>query len=89
MASTVPTDGTALLLYHGTTMDRLAWDMVIAALAPDHGLRFGEPEFPGSGESSMPIGIRSRSTSSSPMASPCSTSWASTASTWPGTRSAP
>ena len=26
-----PDDGTALLLYHGTTMDRLAWDMVIAA----------------------------------------------------------
>jgi len=49
-----PADGTALLLYHGTTMDRLAWDMVIAALPPDHGLRFVKPEFPGSGESSMP-----------------------------------
>jgi 3-oxoadipate enol-lactonase len=49
-----PDDGTALLLYHGTTMDRLAWDMVIAALPADHGLRFVKPEFPGSGESSMP-----------------------------------
>ena len=27
-----PDDGTPVLLYHGTTMDRLAWDMVIAAL---------------------------------------------------------
>lgn len=46
--------GTPVLLYHGTTMDRLAWDMVIAALPQDHGLRFVKPEFPGSGESSMP-----------------------------------
>src|SRR3954451_18107178 len=49
-----PEDGPVLLLYHGTTMDRLAWDMVIASLPPDHGLRFVKPEFPGSGESAMP-----------------------------------
>src|SRR4029079_17688122 len=50
-----PADGTALMLYHGTTMDRLAWDMVIAALPPDHGLRFVKPESRGSATSSMPI----------------------------------
>ena len=51
-----PDDGPAVLLYHGTTMDRLAWDMVIAALPAGHGLRFVKPEFPGSGESPMPTG---------------------------------
>jgi 3-oxoadipate enol-lactonase len=46
-----PDDGPVVLLYHGTTMDRLAWDLVIAALPAGHGLRFVKPEFPGSGES--------------------------------------
>ena len=46
--------GTPVLLYHGTTQDRLAWDIPIAALPEDHGLWFVKPEFPGSGESALP-----------------------------------
>ena len=83
-----PDDGTALLLYHGTTMDRLAWDMVIAALPPDHGLRFVKPEFPGSGESSMPTGAADRRAARRRRAGRASTSSASIASTSPATRSA-
>lgn len=48
-----PADGLPVLLYHGTTMDRSAWDMVRGAFAADQ-YRFVLVEFPGSGESSMP-----------------------------------
>ncbi len=44
--------GEPLLLFHGTTMNRSAWDMVRAAMPPEH--EFVMVEFPGSGESSMP-----------------------------------
>jgi 3-oxoadipate enol-lactonase len=51
---TVDGDGVPVLLLHGTTMNRTAWDMPVAAL-PDH---VRPPlvtiDFPGSGESSMP-----------------------------------
>jgi pimeloyl-ACP methyl ester carboxylesterase len=47
-----PDDGIPLLLFHGTTMDRRAWDMVRPAMTG--GYRFVMVEFPGSGESSMP-----------------------------------
>lgn len=47
-------DGTPVLLYHGTTMNRTAWDMVIASAPP--GYAWVKVEFPGSGESSMPSG---------------------------------
>ena len=46
-------DGVPLLLFHGTTMSRTAWDMVRAAL-PGNTYQFVLIEFPGSGESSMP-----------------------------------
>lgn len=42
-----------MLLFHGTTMDRAAWDMVRAAL-PDDTYRYVMVELPGSGESSLP-----------------------------------
>ena len=45
--------GIPLLLFHGTTMDRTAWDMVRAAMPADT-YRFVLVELPGSGESSMP-----------------------------------
>jgi pimeloyl-ACP methyl ester carboxylesterase len=45
--------GTPLLLFHGTTMDRTAWDMVRAAMPADS-YAFVLAELPGSGESSMP-----------------------------------
>jgi pimeloyl-ACP methyl ester carboxylesterase len=44
--------GTPLLLFHGTTMNRTAWDMVRAAMPAEY--EFVMVEFPGSGESSMP-----------------------------------
>jgi pimeloyl-ACP methyl ester carboxylesterase len=44
-------EATPLLLFHGTTMDRLAWDMVRPAMTGTY--RFVMVEFPGSGESSM------------------------------------
>jgi 3-oxoadipate enol-lactonase len=47
--------GVPLLLFHGTTMDRTAWDMVRPAMPPDT-YEFVLFEFPGSGESSMPNG---------------------------------
>ena len=47
-----PDDGIPLLLVHGTTMDRRAWDMVRPAMTGHY--RFVMVEFPGSGESSMP-----------------------------------
>ena len=46
--------GDPVLLFHGTTMDRTAWDMVRAAMATPR--RYVAVEFPGSGESSMPTG---------------------------------
>ena len=48
-----PDDGLPLLLFHGTTMDRSAWDMVRGSLPPAT-YRCILVEFPGSGESSMP-----------------------------------
>ena len=48
--------GRVVLLYHGTTQDRAAWDFVLAALPEGHDLSFVKVEFPGSGESSMPTG---------------------------------
>ena len=45
--------GKPLLLFHGTTMNRAAWDMVRAAMPADT-YEFVLVEFPGSGESSMP-----------------------------------
>lgn len=45
-------DGEPLLLFHGTTMSRSAWDMVRAAMPAEH--QFVMVEFPGAGESSMP-----------------------------------
>ncbi len=47
--------GIPLLLFHGTTMNRTAWDMVRAAL-PAETYQCVMVEFPGSGESSMPTG---------------------------------
>ena len=47
-----PDDGIPLLLFHGTTMDRHAWDMVRPAMTGTY--RFVMVELPGSGESSMP-----------------------------------
>jgi pimeloyl-ACP methyl ester carboxylesterase len=47
-------DGAPLLLLHGTTMNRTAWDMVRAAMPADAAFRYVMVEFPGSGESSMP-----------------------------------
>lgn len=49
-----PDGGVPLLLFHGTTMSRTAWDMVRATMPPDT-YRFVLIELPGSGESSMPI----------------------------------
>ena len=48
--------GRVVLLYHGTTQDRAAWDFVLAALPEGHDLSFVKVEFPGAGESSMPTG---------------------------------
>jgi pimeloyl-ACP methyl ester carboxylesterase len=45
-------EGTPVLLFHGTTMNRTGWDLVRAAVPGDH--RWIMVEFPGSGESSMP-----------------------------------
>ena len=42
-----------MLLFHGTTMDRMAWDMVRAEMPAEY--EFVMVEFPGSGESSMPV----------------------------------
>lgn len=44
--------GDPLLLYHGTTMNRTAWDLVLAEMPP--GYTYVKVEFPGSGESSLP-----------------------------------
>ena len=44
--------GEPVLLLHGTTMNRSAWDMVRAAMPADY--EFVMVDFPGSGESSMP-----------------------------------
>lgn len=47
-------DGVPLLLLHGTTMSRTAWDMVRGAMPTGAGLQYVMVDFPGSGESSMP-----------------------------------
>lgn len=44
--------GLPVLLFHGTTMNRTAWDFVIAAMPAER--TYIQVEFPGSGESSMP-----------------------------------
>lgn len=50
------TDGTGdpILMLHGTTMARTAWDLVRGAVPSPH--TWVMPEFPGSGESAMPTG---------------------------------
>ena len=48
------TAGIPVLLFHGTTMSRTAWDLVIAAMPAER--TYIQIEFPGSGESSMPQG---------------------------------
>lgn len=48
------TAGIPVLLFHGTTMSRTAWDLVIAAMPAER--TYIQVEFPGSGESSMPQG---------------------------------
>lgn len=50
---------TPVLLLHGTTMSRTAWDMVRAAVPADADVTWVMVEFPGSGESSMPTGALS------------------------------
>jgi pimeloyl-ACP methyl ester carboxylesterase len=47
-------EGTPVLLFHGTTMNRTAWDMVRPEVSGSY--RWIMVEFPGSGESSMPAG---------------------------------
>lgn len=44
--------GPAVVVFHGTTMNRSAWDLVRAEVRGEH--RWVMIEFPGSGESSMP-----------------------------------
>lgn len=46
------TAGIPILLFHGTTMNRSAWDFVIASMPSAR--TYIQVEFPGSGESSMP-----------------------------------
>jgi pimeloyl-ACP methyl ester carboxylesterase len=48
------TAGIPVLLFHGTTMNRSAWDVVIASMPSER--TYVQVEFPGSGESSMPLG---------------------------------
>lgn len=43
-----------ILLFHGTTQNRIAWDLVRPSMHAGH--RYVMVEFPGSGESSMPSG---------------------------------
>lgn len=47
-------DGAPLLLIHGTTMNRMAFDTVRAAMPAGAAYTYVMVEFPGSGESSMP-----------------------------------
>lgn len=47
-------EGTPLLLLHGTTMNRTAFDTVRAAMPSDAAYQYVMVEFPGSGESAMP-----------------------------------
>lgn len=47
-------EGTPLLLLHGTTMNRTAFDTVRAAMPADAAYQYVMVEFPGSGESAMP-----------------------------------
>jgi len=48
------TAGIPVMLFHGTTMNRSAWDLVIASMPSER--TYVQVEFPGSGESSMPSG---------------------------------
>ena len=47
------TAGIPVLMYHGTTMDRSAWDLVIGSMPTQH--TYIQIDFPGSGESSLPL----------------------------------
>ena len=46
------TAGVPVLLFHGTTMNRSAWDFVIGSMPTER--TYIQVEFPGSGESAMP-----------------------------------
>jgi len=46
------TAGVPVLLFHGTTMNRTAWDFVIGSMPTER--TYIQVEFPGSGESAMP-----------------------------------
>ena len=46
------TAGLPVLLFHGTTMNRTAWDFVIGSMPTER--TYIQVEFPGSGESAMP-----------------------------------
>ena len=46
------TAGIPVLMYHGTTMNRNAWDLVIGSMPTEH--TYIQIDFPGSGESSLP-----------------------------------
>lgn len=48
--------GTPLLLLHGTTMNRTAFDLVRGAMPTGAAYQYVMVEFPGSGESAMPSG---------------------------------
>lgn len=50
----VGTAGPAVLMMHGTTMRRNAFDAVCAAMPPDDAYRYVLMDLPGSGESSLP-----------------------------------
>lgn len=52
-------NGAPLLLLHGTTMNRTAFDTVRAAFPPEAAYACVMVEFPGSGESAMPTGALS------------------------------
>ena len=51
------TAGDTVLLFHGTTMNRSAWDFVIGSMPTERS--YVQVEFPGSGESAMPSGALS------------------------------
>ena len=49
------TAGMPVLLFHGTTMNRSAWDFVIGSMPTER--TYIQVEFPGSGESAMPAAL--------------------------------
>ena len=85
-----PDDGTRRRAAATTARRWIGWRGTSSSppLPADHGLRFVKPEFPGSGESSMPTGSADRRGAGRRRAAPCSTRSASIGSTSPGTRSA-